>query len=174
MSLISLLILSQVKKSSSLKCQPEPLLRGWKPSEYVTDSYESSVLAAFRLGNAQLGNKDTYGVEIRPDLVDGTGRLTECPSCRDKGIACINNEVHMFIECQSLHDVRETIGVDKKRTLGEFIREEQRKGKSNEEVFKAFLQGGDKDEPYEFAKRGQILSNMRDVFRASWMSNEQQ
>ena len=76
-------------RSHSLKYLPEyPDKMGRQ--KYLGNSVYSSTLAKFRLGNANLGNKESPAILV-------------CPCCQ----AGPNNELHLVLECKAMAHLKQ-------------------------------------------------------------------
>ena len=98
----------------------------------------SNILAKFRLGNANLGNKESPAI------------LT-CPCCQ----AGPNNELHLVFECNAMAHLKR----DMQHILNEAV-DQQRFASSNPRKLQSFL-GGDHASPKTLGERGIFLDILR-------------
>ena len=118
---------------------------------------------------AGLGDKDSFAADVRPDLVDMEGKLSDCPLCKIKGETNKNNEHHFSIQCPQLDIYRETMGLNKTTTFNDYIREKRKEGLTDEEILKHFLGQDGTSSIVELNKRGAVLHNLKEIFVANWM-----
>ena len=136
----------------------------------INDSTVSQTVSAFRLGNAQLGNRDIMMQTLRPDIAEIDGRMIKCPGCFDKsGIHEKNDETHMVIDCGEINQYRKLMMVTSNQSLEQYIKQKKDEGfTSSTEILKQFL-GEDKTrERSDFYRRGRILEDLRDIYISSW------
>ena len=77
--------------------------RNWfRPKPWINDTLISKTVSEFRVCNAGFGN--------RAPAADGN-RYKLCPLCLKRGAKILNNEVHVIIDCPSLHAYRQTCGL---------------------------------------------------------------
>ena len=126
------------QRSHSLKYLPE-YPDGMGRQKYINHSESSSALAKFRLGNANLGNRETP-------------RILICPSC---GVGP-NNENHLVFECTAMSELRMYMN-----HILEEATDQQRFPVSDNRKLQSFL-GGDLASSATLLKRGMYLSILRD------------
>ena len=126
-------------RKHSLKYLPE-YPEGMGRQRYVTSSDPSAVLAKFRLGNANLGNRETPAVLI-------------CPACK----VGQNNELHLAFECQAMDNLRSEPWM---QTVLNKANDQERFDNSDNRKLRSFL-GGDHANTKTLHDRGTYLSILR-------------
>lgn len=116
-----------------------------------------------------LGNKDNFASDVRPDLVDTEGKLSDCPACAIKGEKNSNNEHHFSIQCPQLDIFRETMGLTRTTTFNDYIRDKRNEGLEDEEILRHFLGQDGASSTAELNKRGAILENLKQIFVSLWL-----
>ena len=132
--------------SKSLPCIET--LTGFRKERYVYSHKYMSTIASFRLANAGLGNKWA---------LQGLPRLPYCPQC---GIHFRMDEVHVIVQCTSMTNVREELG------LSTFL--EKCAGYSSERKYFLYVNGLDEYANWtsegNYESRGLLLSKMRSAW----------
>ena len=90
-------VAKEAMECKSLKWLPKPT-QGWRKQNYITESADSGILAAFRLGNAELGNRYPRNKFLLKK---------KCPVC---GLH-ENNELNLAIQCNSVSKKRKELGI---------------------------------------------------------------
>ena len=125
-----------MQRNHSLKYFPS-YPSGMGRQSYINYSEESSTISKFRLGNAELGNKDNPPILI-------------CPSCKNGP----NDELHLVFSCPAMDSLREEVWM--KTVLDEAVPEHSLK-KDDPMTLRTFL-GGDLCSAETLHKRGKFLS----------------
>ena len=127
------------QRKHSLRCFPAYPC-GMGRQSYLTNSEASSTLSQFRLGNAELGNRDSPPVTI-------------CPACKNGQ----NTESHLVFECRAMDHLKAMMP----EIMAEFeSRNSNVQLTSNDERLKKFL-GGDWPTTKTLEERGKYLSILK-------------
>ena len=126
-------------REHSLKYLPEYPISKYRQG-YINGSKEASVLTKFRLGHANLGNRDDPKILI-------------CPSC-GKGP---NNELHLAFECEAMSELRQETEM---KAIYDEARDQLRYTNNDPRKLKSFL-GNDFASDKTLLRRGNFLSKLR-------------
>ena len=126
-------------RKHSLKYLPE-YPDGMGRQRYINLSDSSSVLSKFRLGNANLGNKESPPILI-------------CPACHSGQ----NNELHLVFQCHALDNLRNEAWM--KKVINQ-ASDQERFNISDNRKLRSFL-GGDHANQKLLRDRGTYLSILR-------------
>ena len=126
-------------RNHSLKYLPE-YPEGVGRQRYITLTESSSVLAKFRLGNANLGNKESPPILI-------------CPACNSGQ----NNELHLVFQCHAMDNLRSEPWM---QDILNQARDQERFDIFDNRKLRSFL-GGDQANVKRLHDRGTYLSILR-------------
>ena len=126
-------------RNHSLKYLPE-YPEGMGRQRYITLSESSSVLTKFRLGNANLGNKESPAILV-------------CPGCNSGQ----NNELHLVFQCHAMDNLRNEPWM---QNVLKQASDQERFDNSDNRKLRSFL-GGDHATAKRLHDRGTYLSILR-------------
>jgi hypothetical protein len=97
-------------------------VKWWRMASYVNETEQSQVIASFRAGNAELGNRDDQMSDL--GIPDAGGRILLCPLCVEADPNNLIetskkklNEFHIIMMCQKLTSKRTEIKISGKTLL---------------------------------------------------------
>lgn len=148
-------VAKKAMECKSLKWLPQPT-QGWHKQKYITESSDSGVLAAFRLGNAELGNR----YPRNKYLVKKT-----CPVCRRHE----NNELNLVFQCSSVSKKRKELGIT------QFYNSFKVQGMSDDMIFRIYLGeqmiNGYQVDAHTLRNRGKCLGILKKTWLSKWPKN---
>ena len=130
------------------------LVRSLKCSSYVCENTYSSVIAAFKLGNADLGNRAPRMGHLRRSL---------CPLCP---VPSPNTEFHLVMCCSALSPMRSAT------QISTFITACHMKNISLASTYSLFINGKDSNHQniglQEYLERGKCMDDLRKLWLSLW------
>ena len=138
----------------SLELPALGLVKSLKCSSYVCESSYSSVIAAFKLGNAELGNRAPRAGHLRRSL---------CPLCP---VPSPNSEFHLVMCCSALSAMRSAT------QISTFITSCHMKNIDLKTTYSLFLNGKNSDgkdvDVNEYLERGKCMEDLRRLWLSLW------
>ena len=138
----------------SLELPALGLVKSLKCSSYVCESSYSSVIAAFKLGNAELGNRAPR---------DGHLRRSLCPLCP---VPSPNSEFHLVMCCSALSAMRSAT------QISTFITSCHMKNIDLQTTYSLFMNGKNSDgkdvDVNEYLERGKCMEDLRRLWLSLW------